>query len=127
MSIAENLKKARIKAGLSQNQMAELLNVKPRTYGSYERGERDVNTSFLRNFCNALKISSSEILDTVDVFDVYPLTTDDEHDKSPFPALSQREQDLVSAYRLLDDKQQDVIDYQIHTFAEFNEYKLNEK
>lgn len=125
MSIAENLKKARINAGLSQNQMADLLGVKTRTYGSYERGERDVNTSFLRNFCNALKISSSEILDTVNVSD-YSLT-ETTHEDTPFPTLSQREQDLVSAYRLLDDRQKDVIDYQIRTFAEFNEYKLNEK
>lgn len=127
MSIAENLKKARIKAGLSQNQIADLLGVKTRTYGSYERGERDVNTSFLKNFCNALKISSSEILDTVDVYDHYPINDEETPEKTTFPALTRREQDLVSKYRALDDRQKDVIDYQITTFAEFNEYKLNEK
>lgn len=64
MSISENIKKARIKAGYSQTEMAEILGIKPRTYGSYERGERDVNTSFLKTFCKVLQISSSEILDT---------------------------------------------------------------
>ena len=77
MSISENLKKARMKAGYSQAQMAEILGVKPRTYGSYERGERDVNTAFLKNFCNALKISSSEILETntdrAEFIDISPL------------------------------------------------------
>lgn len=63
MSIAENLKKARTNARYSQTQMAELLKIKPRTYASYERGEREINAAFLKSFCTALKISSSDILD----------------------------------------------------------------
>ena len=49
MALADNLKKARQEANLSQTEMAKKLNLNTRTYGSYERGERDVSTALLRN------------------------------------------------------------------------------
>ena len=77
MSISENLKKARISARYSQTQMAELLDIKPRTYASYERGEREINAAFLKRFCTALNISSSDILDITEtnpgLIDITPL------------------------------------------------------
>lgn len=64
MALSDNLKKARIDANLSQAEMAEKLGLNVRTYGSYERGERDVSTALLRNICQILKISSDELLGT---------------------------------------------------------------
>lgn len=64
MALSDNLKKARIDANLSQSEMAEKLGLNVRTYGSYERGERDVSTALLRNICQILNISSDELLDT---------------------------------------------------------------
>jgi repressor LexA len=64
MALADNLKKARQKANLSQAEMADKLNLNVRTYGSYERGERDVSTALLRSICQALDISSDELLET---------------------------------------------------------------
>lgn len=64
MALADNLKKARQKANLSQAEMAEKLNLNTRTYGSYERGERDVSTALLRNICQVLGVSSDELLET---------------------------------------------------------------
>ena len=64
MTFGEKLKKARQKANLSQKEMAEKLEINIRTYGSYERDERDVSTSLLLKICNTLHISSDELLHT---------------------------------------------------------------
>ena len=64
MALSDKLKKARIDANLSQAEMAEKLGLNVRTYGSYERGERDVSTALLRNICQILNISSDVLLDT---------------------------------------------------------------
>lgn len=64
MALSDKLKKARVDANLSQAEMAEKLGLNVRTYGSYERGERDVSTALLRNICQILNISSDELLDT---------------------------------------------------------------
>lgn len=62
MSLAERLKEARNKAGYSQKELAEKLGMNLRTYGSYERGERDISTAVLLNICKALDISSDYLL-----------------------------------------------------------------
>lgn len=62
MTLAERLKNERIKKGLSQKELADLLDMNLRTYGSYERGERDISTSVLLNICRTLNISSDTLL-----------------------------------------------------------------
>lgn len=62
MSLAERLKEARNNAGYSQKELAEKLGMNLRTYGSYERGERDISTAVLLNICKALDISSDYLL-----------------------------------------------------------------
>lgn len=64
MTFGEKLKKARQQANLSQKEMADKLEINARTYGSYERDERDVSTAVLLKICNVLHISSDELLDT---------------------------------------------------------------
>lgn len=62
MTLAERLKNERNKKGLSQKELADLLDMNLRTYGSYERGERDISTSVLLNICRTLNISSDALL-----------------------------------------------------------------
>lgn len=62
MTLPEKIKQARKKAGLSQKELAEKLNMNLRTYGSYERGERDVSTAVLLKLCKVLNISSDYLL-----------------------------------------------------------------
>ena len=64
MTFGEKLKKARNQANLSQKEMADKLEINARTYGSYERDERDVSTAILLKICNTLHVSSDELLDT---------------------------------------------------------------
>jgi repressor LexA len=62
MSVEDNLKSIRKEMGLSQKEFAETLNMNARTYASYERGERDINTSVILNICKTLGISSDRLL-----------------------------------------------------------------
>lgn len=62
MTLADGLKKERNKLNMSQKEFAEKLRINPRTYASYERGERDINTSILLHICQVLGISSDELL-----------------------------------------------------------------
>ena len=62
MSVADRLKTVRTDAGLSQKELADKLGMPLRTYGSYERGERDISTAILLNICKTLNVSSDYIL-----------------------------------------------------------------
>lgn len=62
MELPEKIKEARKKAGLSQKDLAQKLDMNLRTYGSYERGERDVSTAILLKICKTLNISSDYLL-----------------------------------------------------------------
>lgn len=62
MSVSDRLKIVRTDAGLSQKELAEKLGMPLRTYGSYERGERDISTAILLNICKALNVSSDYLL-----------------------------------------------------------------
>lgn len=62
MNLPDKIKEARKKAGLSQKELAEKLDMNLRTYGSYERGERDVSTAILLKICKTLNISSDYLL-----------------------------------------------------------------
>lgn len=64
MTFAEKLKKARQRANLSQAELADKLGLNLRTYGSYERGERDVSTALLRQICLTLNVSSDDLINT---------------------------------------------------------------
>lgn len=63
-NLAENLKKARTNANLSQQELADKLGLNVRTYGSYERGERAISTALLREICQVLSVSSDDLLET---------------------------------------------------------------
>lgn len=62
MSLPENLKKAREEAGLERAEFAEMLQLNPRTYAAYERGERDLSTALLLKICISLNVSSDYLL-----------------------------------------------------------------
>jgi repressor LexA len=62
MTIANKIREARESANLTQKQLADMLGVPARTYGSYERGERDISTDVLKKVCEVLKVSSDYLL-----------------------------------------------------------------
>lgn len=62
MTTANKIREARESANLTQKQLADMLGVPVRTYGSYERGERDISTDILKKVCEVLKVSSDYLL-----------------------------------------------------------------
>lgn len=96
MSLTERIKDSRIKAGLSQKELAEKLDMNLRTYGSYERGERDLSTAILLKICHALNVSSDYLLGR----EMHNINENIIHNQID---LSKEEQTGIKKYRVLDD------------------------
>ncbi|NJP41483.1 helix-turn-helix transcriptional regulator [Oscillospiraceae bacterium HV4-5-C5C] len=62
MSFHDNLKKRRLDAKLKQAEMAERLGITSQAYGRYENGASKPNTDMLISICDALGVSSNELL-----------------------------------------------------------------
>lgn len=58
-----NLKIARIKKGLTQKQLAEIVGSSPATINKAERGTLDLRIGTLKKIAKALDVSISELLD----------------------------------------------------------------
>lgn len=58
----ENLKKARLRKGLSQVQLAEQLGVAKSTYSMYESGNREPNVQTIKKIADILNVSTDELL-----------------------------------------------------------------
>lgn len=56
------LKEARLKAGLTQVELAQKLNVSQTSYQRMETGNHDMKMSNIINICQTLKISSDWLL-----------------------------------------------------------------
>lgn len=60
--LGKNIKKARIKAKLTQAEVAQKADVHVNYYARIERGEVNPSIEILENIAKALKVKSSEIL-----------------------------------------------------------------
>ena len=63
MSFANKLKELRIQRNLTQEQMAELIEVHPRTYRNYENGKTIPKIPVFRKIVTALDTTADEILE----------------------------------------------------------------
>lgn len=59
---AERLKKSRKTAGLTQRQLADMIQVSPTGFAQYEQGRNDPSLLTLRRISKVLKVSSDELL-----------------------------------------------------------------
>lgn len=62
MDFSNKLKELRMERNLTQEQMAELIEVHPRTYKRYENGKTTPNIQTLRKIVIALGTSCDELL-----------------------------------------------------------------
>lgn len=75
------LKELRIKAGFSQQDLAEKLGIPSRTYGAWERGENAINLRQAAAICNVLGCTPNDLVGW------------------PIEGLTYDEADLVNNYR----------------------------
>ncbi len=61
--IRQNLKKARIKQGMTQAEVAKATKLNTNYYARVERDEETLSMKTLKAICKTLKIKSSDILD----------------------------------------------------------------
>lgn len=87
--IGEKIRLLRKHAGLSQERLAEMVEVSYQQVQKYEAGSTMLNTDKLQRVAIALRVPSSAFFE------------DDTYEKPP---LSDREKKLVKAFRSLDDE-----------------------
>lgn len=63
MSFGDNLKKARIRKGLTQSKVAELLPMNQSNYSKLEKGIQEPSLNQLRRICSILEVSADQLLD----------------------------------------------------------------
>ena len=59
----DKLREFRENKGITQVEMAKLLNMTSTGYGAYERGECEPNLKTLKNICNILSVSADQLLE----------------------------------------------------------------
>lgn len=64
MSFAEELKRARIAQGLTQQQVADLMGITNSTYCGYETGKRQPDVEKIKLLANILQTSGDTLLET---------------------------------------------------------------
>lgn len=62
MIFARNLKEIRVKACLSQEQLADIAGLHRTYVGSVERGERNISIDNMERLANALKVDIKDLL-----------------------------------------------------------------
>lgn len=63
MKIGEKIRAIRLLKGLSQENMADLINIKVLAYGDIERGKTDIRFSRLEQISSVLEVSICDIID----------------------------------------------------------------
>ncbi len=63
----ERLKQLRIEKGLTQQQIAQELNIATRTYSHYENGDREAPYSILIAICKYFDVTSDYLLGLSDI------------------------------------------------------------
>ena len=58
----QNLKAARMEAGMTQRQVAEKLSVVESCYANWEQGRTEPNIAMIRRLCEVLDISADELI-----------------------------------------------------------------
>ena len=92
-----NLREIRIKRGLSQKELAELIHVSRSNYSYYENGQRWPNEETLIAISKALDVSVDYLLGLVE-------------NPVPYRQMSEQEEHNLRKYRELDDRGRTTID-----------------
>lgn len=98
-SFSETLKELRIKAGFSQKEVYDMLNVRQSTFSAWETGRAEPSADMLLKLCKLYKVN-----------DVFAAFGYDGYNDDGTLRLNMHEIDLVEKYRILDDYGREVVD-----------------
>ena len=87
MSFQEQLKKARIKAGYTQQEIADKMGITKSTYCGYETGKRPPDVEKIKQRASILNTSGDELLETGFL------------NVEAVPTLTPLEEEIIEAYR----------------------------
>ena len=62
ISVGQNIKRAREKAGLTQERLSEMIGIGPKSLSAVERGTVGVSLTTLQKICSVLSVSSDMLL-----------------------------------------------------------------
>lgn len=103
MLIGDRLSELRKDRGLTQDQMAKELNMKPRTYGSYERNESEANDETKIKIARYFNISLDYLMGLTR--EMRPLTENTQYLKLPDNFNEQSRTELIRYMKYLKETQ----------------------
>lgn len=115
LSFGQNLTKYRKMCGLTQQQIADILNLNRTTYTKYETGVSEPSLEILKKIVAILGVDVNSVLG-VDAFEKNLADFN-----MPMYTLTKEEQEIVGIYRMLsDEEKKQVTDYIIQVKIEKN-------
>ena len=108
----ENMKRARIKAKLTQAQMAEKIGVAAPTYSLYESGKREPDIDKIKKIASVLGVTGNELLGI----------DDEGHEIGVTTTLTNLEDEMLDKFRALPEHYRHVVDLFINAlYAEVSQ------
>lgn len=94
MEFKDSLREARKAAGLTQEQVAEMMNITKSTYCGYETGKRQPDVAKIKQISNILGIPADKLLQTGHASDI---------------SRDQKEDELVQMFKSLTSEERDIV------------------
>lgn len=98
MEFKDSLREARKAAGLTQGQVAELMNITKSTYCGYETGKRQPDVAKIKQISDILGIPADKLLQTGHAISSQSL-----------PPRDQKEDELVQLFRNMTPEERDMV------------------
>ena len=103
--IASKLKQARIKANMTQREVADILGMTYQAISNYERGKTKVESDILIKLCKIYNVSVPEILsDTSENKDIDPLLLTQGFEKATAQTEDRRLREIIHCYNDMTDE-----------------------
>ena len=96
----ENIIRARIKAGLTQKEIADRIGVAPSTYSCYESGKREPDIDKIKKIASVLGVTGNELLGI----------DDEGHEIGVTATLTNLEDEMLDKFRALPEYYRHVVD-----------------
>jgi transcriptional regulator with XRE-family HTH domain len=121
MSVNEKIRLIRETKGLSQEQLAEKLDMSPSAYGDIERGSSDIKLSRLEKIAESLEIKLSELFELNEKGSLNVITFNNDNKSKVYIGSSASELEKQLAVNELKDKELAMKDREIAYLKELNE------